>query len=112
MTITVNDSLYGVIFSFTITRADWLGTGTQLAAQQYATWVQAIGALPSVVGLAYAQDVNSAGLLVDTLIVTVGTPDGLQTAIATVPLATSNSPAAFATIAAAYSQLTTIAALT
>ena len=112
MTITVNDSLYGVIFSFTITRADWLGTGTQLAAQQYATWVQAIGALPSVVGLGYAQDVNAAGLLIDMLIVTVGTPDGLQTAIATVPLATSNSPAAFAAIAAAYAQLTAVAALT
>jgi hypothetical protein len=49
---------------------------------------------------------------VDTLIVTVGTPDGLQSAIATVPLLTADSLASATAIADAYANLTTVAAAT
>jgi len=112
MTITVQDSTYGITFSFTIPRTEWAGEGTQAAATLYASWVQYIAARPGTVAVAYAAEVNAAGLLYDALIVTVGTPDGLNTANVTVPLAQANSTATFDALNAAEATLTATAALT
>lgn len=111
-TITVEENLYGVVFSFSIPKAEWKGMGTQGEAALYASWVQAIGAMPEVVGLTYSQDVTRAGLLRDVLVITVGTPDGQHEADLTWPLRTLNSGEAFGAVRAAYKTLTDTAALT
>lgn len=111
MTIDVQETLYGIFFSFTIPRTQWAGDGTQAEANFYTSTVQAIAAAPEVIAVSYAQDVNAAGALIDTLIVTVETPDGLNTAVVTLPLLTANTPASFAKIAAAVATLTSTAGL-
>lgn len=112
MTITVEENLYGIVFSFTIPRSEWKGMGTQGEASLYASWVQAIGAMDEVVGMAYSQDVTASGLLRDVLVITVGTPDGQHEADVTWPLRTLNTGAAFGAVRAAYKTLTDTAALT
>lgn len=111
MTITVQENTYGVEFSFTIPRSEWQGMGTQGEASLYASWVQAIGAMDEVVGMAYTQDVNAQGLLRDELIITVATPDGNNEASVVWPLRTLNSGAAFGAVRAAYQTLVDTAAL-
>jgi hypothetical protein len=112
MTITVQENTYGVIFSFTISRQEWQGLGTQGAAALYASWVQEIGGLPEVVGMTYSQDVNASGLLRDVIVISVATPDGRHETDLSWPLSSLNSQGAFAAISAAYKTLTQTAALT
>lgn len=112
MTITVAELVYGVTFSFTIPRSEWAGMGTQGEASLYASWVQAIGAMDEVIGMSYTQDVNAAGLLRDAMVITVGTPDGLNSAEVTRPMATLNSGATFQAVRDAYATLTQTAAQT
>lgn len=111
-TITVQDNVYGVVFSFTITKQEWQGEGTQIAASQYASWVQAMGSRSEVVGMTYSQDVTASGLLRDVLVITVGTPDGNHEADVTWPLRTLNTVAAFQAVADTYANLTATAGLT
>lgn len=119
MTITINVLTVQVIASFTVPRSVWLLSQTSTAqegvpalASQYAAYIEALGMQQAVVGISYAQDVNAAGFLVDVLIVTVATPDGAQTAIATVPFNPASLDSATNTILAAYNNLLTVAALT
>lgn len=105
MQLTVQELTYGVVFSFTIPLAEWAADGTQYWAELYAGWVQAMGADDDVVGMYYAQDVNASGNLVDTMFVTVGTADGLNTATVPIPLSQLNTPASFGKVHAAYAQL-------
>lgn len=111
-TITVQENLYGVVFAFTIPKAEWQGMGTQGEAALYAGWVQAIGAMPEVVGMSYSQDVNASGLLRDIMVIGVGTPDGSHEAEVTWPLRTLNTEAAFAAVRNTYQTLVNTAALT
>jgi len=85
VTITVQENIYGVVFQFTIPKSQWVGMGTQGEANLYASYVQHLGGMTEVVGMAYSQDVNAAGLLVDEMIVTVGTPDLVHTADVAIP---------------------------
>lgn len=112
MTIDVQELTYGIFFSFTIPRTQWAGDGTQAEADAYTAVVQSIAAYAPVIAVNYAQDVNAAGALIDTLIVTVATPDGLNTANVTVPLSGTAGTAPFAAIDKAVATLTTTAALT
>lgn len=119
MTITVTEQIYGVTFSFTVPLTVWKLSQTSTAqegvaslASQYAAAVQVIGEYANTVAISYAQDVNAAGLLVDVLIVTVGTPDGTQTTNVTVPLLTAGTPAGFDLITTAYANLVAVGALT
>lgn len=127
MTITVNVVTVGVVISFTVPRSVWLAAGTTagagaggagtstgvgVLASQYAALVEALAMLAPVVAMSYAQDVNAAGNLVDVLIVTVGTPDGLQTANVTVPLDPAKEATSNNAILAAYANLQAVAALT
>lgn len=119
MTITINVTTVQVVASFTVSRAAWLlsqsdtaNEGIATLASQYAAYIEALGMQEAVVGISYAQDVNAAGYLVDVLIVTVATPDGTQSAIATVPFNPASLDAATNTILAAYNNLVAVAALT
>lgn len=119
MTITINVVTVQVVASFTVPRTVWLLSQTSTAqegiptlASQYAAYIEALGMQEAVVGISYAQDINAAGYLTDVLIVTVATPDGLQTAIATVPFNPASLDAATNTILAAYNNLVAVAALT
>jgi hypothetical protein len=112
MQITVQENTYAVVFSFTIPYAEWQADGTRYWAELYAGWVQAMGADDDVVGMYYAQDVNASGNLIDTMFVTVGTPDGLNTATVQIALANLNTEASFGKVHAAYAQLQKTLALT
>lgn len=113
MTITVRENRYGVVFSFTMPRSEWLGVGTQAEAGLLASWVQAIGGHEHVIGLGYTQDVvTGSALLRDEMVITVGTPNGQHEAEITWPLRTLNTPAAFQAIDDTYANLAATAALT
>lgn len=105
MQITVQELVYDVVFSFTIPLAEWQADGTKYWAELYSGWVQAMGADADVVGMYYAQDVNASGNLVDTMFVTVGTADGLNTTTVSIPLAQLGGTAAFGKVHAAYEHL-------
>lgn len=118
MTITVTELLYGVTFSFTVPLTVWNLSLTSTAdesvaslASQYAAAVEVLGAYEYTTAISYAQDVNAAGLLIDVLIVTVGTPDGTQATNVTVPLLSAVN-AGTTPLTAAYNNLTAIGALT
>lgn len=127
MTITVNVTTVGVIISFTVPRSVWLTagviagagaggagvtTGVGELASEYAALVEALAMLSPVVAMVGAQDVNAGGLLVDVLIVTIATPDGLQSANVTVPLDPAKEATSNNAILAAYQNLLAVAALT
>jgi hypothetical protein len=112
MQITVQELVYSVVFSFTIPLTEWQADGTKYWAELYAGWVQAMGADDDVVGMYYAQDVNASGNLIDTMFVTVGTADGLNTATVQIALANLGAPASFGKVHAAYAQLQKTLALT
>lgn len=88
VTVTAQDGVYGIVFSFTRSRQSWEGGAVQAAASFYAGQIQAMAQHPHVVGLSYTQDTNASGNLVDQMVVTVGSDDGSQEASFTWPLET------------------------
>lgn len=112
MTIGVHENKYGLDFAFTISRLEWSGEGTQVAAYDYTSWIQEVAGADHVVAIQYAQDVNAAGLLIDVLYVTVTTTAVDQTAVAVVPFSTLNTPRAFQILADTYAALQRNGALT
>lgn len=94
-TIVARENIYGVSFQFTIPMTEYMGEGPDAAAGLRAGWIQAMAAHDHVVGMTYTQDVNAAGTLVDQMVITVGTPDGENTADLTIPLAQLNAPGSF-----------------
>lgn len=110
MTITVQDELYGVLFSFTIPLTEWQAEGTHTLAMQYTEWVQEVGALPHVQAMYYVQVPNAAGQLVDSMEITVGTDDLTQTTLVTTPLVLGSSIAATNAVDDAYALLEKTAA--
>lgn len=100
--MTVQEKIYGVLFSFTVTQAVYNALGWQALASEYAALIQTIGLLTGTQGIQYSRDVNASNQLVDNLIVTVGTDD-LEVAVdVTVPLNVDASGASVAKITAAY----------
>lgn len=127
MTITILVKTVQVVASFTVPRTVWAAATTtagagaggaatpdavHVLASQYAALIEALAILAPVVGIAYAQDVNVAGFLIDTLNVTIATPDGAQVAIVNVPFDPAQETAANNAILAAYANLVAVAALT
>jgi hypothetical protein len=94
-TIIAKDDLYGISFQFTIPMTEYMGAGPEASAGLRAGWIEAMAQHDHVIGMAYTQDVNAAGTLVDQMIITVGTPDGEQAADLTIPLSALNSPSSF-----------------
>lgn len=100
--MTVRDLLYGVVFSFTVSQKTYDEAGWKALAGEYAAKVQAVGSFVGTQAITYIQDVNAAQELVDMLIVTVGTDDGLVSLDEEIPLATADSPASAAKYVDAY----------
>ncbi len=94
-TIVARENIYGVSYQFTIPMTEYMGAGPDASAGLRAGWIQAMAAHDHVIGMAYTQDVNASGTLVDQMVITVGTPDGEQAADLTIPLSALNSPASF-----------------
>lgn len=112
MTIGVHENKYGLDFAFTISREEWQGEGTQVAAFDYTSWIQEVAGADHVVAIEYGQDVTQTGLLEDVLYVTVATTAIDQRAVAVVPFSSLNKPRAFQIIADTYAALQRNGALT
>lgn len=112
VTVTAQDGVYGVVFQFTKSRLEWEGQIVTVAAADRASWIQVMAQHQHVIGMAYAQDVNSAGLLRDVMVMTVGTPDGAQAVDVSWPLDALNTPGAFQAVDDAFARLMAVAAST
>lgn len=127
-TITAQVKTYGVVFHITVSDYDigiaaieaaagTVAGGPDLSAAQalisgYAALIEALAILDPVQDIQYLEQVNNQGNFADYLVVTVGTPDGLQTAAVTVPLDPTKETQANNTVLAAYANLQAVAALT
>lgn len=112
MRIGVHENKYGLDFAFTISREEWQGEGTQVAAFDYTSWIQEVAAADHVVAIEHGEDVTVSGLVEDVLYVTVATSAVDQRAVAVVPFSTLNKPRAFQIIADTYAALQRNGALT
>jgi len=88
--LTVQETMFGVVFSFTVTKTVYDANGWDAVASEYTAIVQSLGEFAGTIGIQYVPDVNGSQELIDTLIVTVGTPDGLVALDVQVPLSTVN----------------------
>lgn len=100
--MTVREKTYGVVFSFTVAKTLYDNLGWQELASEYAGVVQNYGQFVGTQGIIYVQDTNGANELVDMLIVTVGTDDGLVSIDVEVPLTPASENAGFNKVSAAY----------
>jgi hypothetical protein len=112
VTVTAQDGVYGVVFSFTRSTKSWEGGLVQVAASFYAGMIQAMAGHAHVFGLTYTQDTNASGNLVDQIAVTVASDDGNQEATFVWPLETIGETAALTKADAVYAQLMAVAAST
>lgn len=104
------ENVYGVTYGFTVDRATFMGAGPDALAGLYAGYIQAIGGIAYVQGIAYAPDVNQSGLLTDFLFITVGTDDGAWANDVEIPLAQANAVATFTKLDAAWQKLVALGA--
>jgi hypothetical protein len=109
VTVTAQDMLYGVVFSFTRSRSSWEGGAVQAATSFYAGGIQALAGYQHVQGLAYTQDTNASGNLIDQIIVTVGTDDGDQEAAFVWPLETLDGQGVYAKVDSVFAHLIDVA---
>ena len=77
VTLSVTETTYNVPFKFTVSAAVYKAEGWKALASDYAGVVELVATYDGVQAIVYAQDTNAANQLIDTLIVTVGTDDGL-----------------------------------
>lgn len=112
--ITVSDYDLGVANIIAGAGAGGAGTttGAQVLISGYAAVIEALAMLAPVQNIRYLEQVNPQGNFADYLIVTVGTPDGLQSADVVVPLDPAQETAANNAVLAAYANLQSVAALT
>lgn len=112
VTVTVQENTYGIVFSFTRSRSSWEGGAVQAAASFYAGGIQALAGYQHVLGIAYTQDTNASGNLIDQLIITVGTDDGTQAVDLVWPLETIDQPGVYAKVDATFAQVMAVATAT
>lgn len=112
VTVTVEEQTYGIVFSFTRSRTSWEGGAVQAAASFFAGNIQALAAYQHVQGIAYTQDTNAAGNLIDQLSITVGTDDGTQEVAFVWPLETIDQQAVYAMVDQVYAQVEAVATST
>lgn len=87
--VTVQDLIYGIIFSFTMPRSgnsSWDELGPATAGGEYTGVVQSIAAMQEVIAVGYTQEPDASGLLLDKLVVTITDPQQLSQIDVTVPL--------------------------
>lgn len=126
-TVQAIEKTFGVWFQITVPKASWAAAGTtaggaatnpgglstaEVLISQYAALIQALGMLEPVVDIQYLQLVNRRGLFTDNLVVTVGTPDGLNEAQVTVPLDPKVENTSNNAVLATYQRLLAVAAAT
>ena len=109
MTITAQETTYGVVFGFTIPYVDWQADGTRYNAGIRAGWINEIAQHANVLGLSWSQDVNGSGELTDFMDIAVGTPDGAQQTVVSVPLDSLGDVSAYQAVDAAFAQLQAVA---
>lgn len=109
-TITATDAVFGITFSFTIPKTDWRAGPIKVSASDYASYIQQVAQHDHVTAAWYAPDTNAQGLLVDTLVVQVATPDDSSSATTEIPFSKLNTPGAFQQIDDTYATLTAIEA--
>ena len=112
VTVTAEENVYGIVFSFTRSTASWEGGAVQAAASFYAGAIRALAGYRNIQGMAYTQDVNASGNLVDQMIITVGTDDGTQAIDFVWPLETLDSQAVYAKADQMFAQLEAVATST
>lgn len=112
VTVTAQDQVYGITFSFTRSRLSWEGGATQAAASFFASNIQALAGYQHVQGIAYTQDTNAAGELIDQLSITVGTDDGTQEVAFVWPLEHVDQQGVYAEVDRVYAQLEAVATST
>lgn len=112
VTVTAEETMFGIVFSFTRSVASWEGGLVQTAASFYAGGIRALAEYQHTQGLAYTQDVNASGNLVDQMIVTVGDDTGDNQASFVWPLETLDSQAVYAKADAVFAQLMAVATST
>jgi len=112
VTVTVQENTYGIVFSFTRSRLSWEGGAVQAAASFFSGNIQALAAYQHVQGIAYTQDTNSSGNLIDQLQITVGTDDGTQEAAFVWPLETIDQQGVYAEVDRVYAQVEAVATST
>lgn len=100
--MTVREKTYGVVFSFTVPKTVYDNLGWQQLASEYAAVVQNYGQFVGTQGILYVQDTNGANELMDRLIVTVGTDDGMVAIDVEVPLDPAQETTGFNKVVAAY----------
>ena len=88
--LSIQETTYGVVFSFTVTKLVYDAEGWDLVASDYTAIVVQYASYEGTVGVVYVPDVNGSQQIIDTLIVTVGTPDGLVSIDVQVPLSPTN----------------------
>jgi hypothetical protein len=111
-TISATESVYNISFEFTLPKSDWRAQIIQVSAQNYASYIETIGAHDHVIAAFYATDTNAAGLLVDTLVVVVATENERSTTEVSIPFPILNTPTAFQRIEDAYANMKAIEAIT
>ena len=104
-TIYARELSFGISFQFTLPQDVYMGIGPQAAAADRASWLQLVAKLDYVQAVWVDQDTNAQGLLRDYAFVTVGTADGLNTAMTRVLLDNLNTPAALQQIEDAWTHL-------
>lgn len=111
-TISATDGIYGIRFSFTVPKTSWKAGPIQVAASDYASYIQQIAQHDHVTAAWYAPDTNSQGLLIDTLVTVVSSTSGNSDAQVEIPFSKLNTPGAFQMLDDANAQLDRIEAIT
>lgn len=109
VTVTAMEPTYGIVFSFTRSRAGWEGGAVQAAASFFASNIKALAEYQHTQGIAYTQDTNASGALIDQLVITVGDPTGDNQASFVWPLETIDSQAVYARADQVFAQLEAVA---
>jgi len=109
VTVTAQDGIYGVVFSFTRSVKSWEGGAVQAAASFYSGGIQALAAYRHVQGISYTQDTNASGNLIDQLVITVGDDSGDNEASFVWPLETIDGTGVYAKADAVFGQLMAVA---
>lgn len=112
-TVQAEATRYGIVFGFTVPRdgpTGFYGGGVQAAAGLRASWIDAMAIDRYVLGMAWSQDTNASGDLIDVMDVTVGDPSGEFQTQVTIPLEKLNAVSSFQKVADAYAALVAIGA--
>lgn len=103
--ISARSLSYNVTFTFAITYTDWIeGRTPQLVATK-TQQVNTLAAYEHTVDVNTSQDVDAQGNVINELVVTVGTPDGLQTVDVAIRMDSIGLPSAMPRLEAAYATL-------